>query len=213
MKNSTTLIRLRRFRRDEDGSALVEFGLVAALFLFLVFGLIDFGRLGYSYVMAQKATERATRIAVVRTPACTGVPSIISLGATAPALDTITFGASCSLDATLCSTEATISCSAASSTVGSEIYAQIQTLLPTNATPANLHFTYTHDPDLGFLGGPYTPIVTVDLRDLNFEFVTPVGALAALIGANANGTIGEDFAFPSMSNSLPAEILQDGDST
>jgi len=163
--------------------------------------------------MAQKATERATRIAVVRSPVCNGVPALNTRDPLAINLDTLTFGMSCSVDPQLCDTVATISCPASTNAVGSEIYAQIRTLLPTNATAENLHFTYTHDPDLGFLGGPYTPIVTVDLRDLDFEFVTPVGALAAIIGAGSANNIGEDFAFPSMSNSLPAEILLDGDAS
>ncbi|WP_375279733.1 TadE/TadG family type IV pilus assembly protein [Pseudooctadecabacter sp.] len=205
--------RFRRFRRDEDGATLVEFGLVAAFFLFLAFGLIDFGRLGFSYVMAQKATERAVRLAVVQAPICLGVPVINQRNPLSSANTALTVGMSCSADPTLCQTETTVSCSADHTQTGLEIYNQIRTLLPTNATAANLRFSYAFDPDLGFLGGPYTPVVTAELEELNFEFVTPIGALATVIGANSSTTIGEEFAFPSMSNSLPAEALFDGESS
>ena len=36
--------RMRRFRREESGAALLEFAIFATLLLFLVFGTIDFGR-------------------------------------------------------------------------------------------------------------------------------------------------------------------------
>lgn len=202
---------LRHFRRDEDGSTLVEFGLVAAFFLFMAFGLIDFGRLGYSYVMAQKATERAVRLAVVTPPVCTGVPLINQLSPGTTLGTDLTVGVSCSSEPGMCDTAGTVQCAATASPQGLAIYDQIRTLLPTNSTADNLAFAYSFDPDLGFLGGPYTPLVTAELRDINFEFVTPVGALATMIGANPTGTLGEEFAFPSMSNSLPAEALNDGE--
>lgn len=204
---------LMRFRRDETGATLVEFGLVAAFFLFLAFGLIDFGRLGFSYVMAQKATERAVRLAVVRAPVCLGVPLINQRNPLSLANSALTVGMSCSTDPTLCQSQTTVTCDAQTNATGQDIYDQIRVLLPTNATPENLRFSYAFDPDLGFLGGPYTPVVTAELQDLNFEFVTPMGALAALVGARPSGALGEEFAFPSMSNSLPAEALSDGESS
>ena len=78
-----------RFRRDEGGAALVEMGIIMPLFLLLAFGLIDFGRLGFAYVMAQKATEQAVRAAVVRTPACAGVPAATTRSTSAIWLPTV----------------------------------------------------------------------------------------------------------------------------
>jgi hypothetical protein len=49
--------------------------------------------------------------------------------------------------------------------------------------------------------------VTVEIINLNFEFVTPLGGLAALAGASNANTIGNDFEFPDMSASLPSEAL------
>lgn len=211
MKARVIISALRAFRRREDGATLVEFALVVPLFLLLAFGLLDFGRLGFSYVMAQKATERAVREVVVRTPVCTGLPEFNTRGGTSTALDEIRYGASCQSNSLLCADPGTVTCTAADgSATGSEIFVQIQTLLPTNALPQNLHFTYAFDENLGFLGGPYTPLVTVELRDLDFEFVTPIGALANLLSANDSGEIGQSFGFPSMSTSLPGEVLLDG---
>ena len=200
-----------RFRRDEGGAALVEMGIIMPLFLLLAFGLIDFGRLGFAYVMAQKATEQAVRAAVVRTPACAGVPAATtrSIG-----WSLTPYGTACSAGDGLCADPGSVSCTAAQSgATGAEIYARITALLPTNATPANLRFGYDYDGNLGFVGGPYTPRVTVEVIDLDFEFVTPIGALATLLGANADGKVGAAIAFPGMSASLSAEILMDGENT
>ena len=200
---------ITRFAREEGGAALVEMGIIMPLFLLLAFGLIDFGRLGFAYVMAQKATEQAVRAAVVRSPACQGVPSATtrSLG-----WALVPYGTACKAGDGLCADPGSVACTAnEADTTGSDIYARINALLPTNATPANLRFAYDYDGDLGFVGGPYTPRVTVEIVDLSFEFVTPIGALATLLGANEDGEVGAAIAFPSMSASLPAEILMDGD--
>ena len=201
---------LTRFRRDESGSTLVEFAIVAPIFLFLVFALIDYGRLGFSYVMAQKATERAVRMAVVRTPACAGVPTQNTRALTAAL--TTPYGSACT--GGICRAFATQSCSGDNgNATASEIFDAVSVWLPVNATAANLTFTYEYDARLGFLGGPYTPVVTVRIDDVDFDFVTPLGRLAALMGTDPDGRIGQSFAFPSMSVSLPAERLLSGETT
>jgi hypothetical protein len=64
---------------------------------------------------------------------------------------------------------------------------------------------------MGFLGGPFTPVVTVEIQNLNFNFIHPLAGLAGLAGATdttdqadaeANGV-----PMPSMSISLPGEDL------
>lgn len=199
---------IRRLRSDDEGGLLVEYGLVIGLLLFLLFGLIDFARMGYSYVMAQKAAELAVREAVVRQPACSGLPQTNVRGILTGTTDELEFGASCSIDASLCADVGTVSCTAANQTATSAmIWARIAPLMPSNATPENIEFTYKFDPNLGFLGGPYVPLVTVEIINLDFEFVTPLGALASLAGASDSGDVGNDFNFPSMSVSLPSEAL------
>jgi len=75
---------IRKFARDMGGTTLVELAIVLPIFLLIFFGLIDFGRMGAEYVMAEKAMQRAARIAAVRPPACAGVPTAISRGVVAP---------------------------------------------------------------------------------------------------------------------------------
>ena len=204
---------LSRFWRDEAGTTLVELAMVIPLFLLLFFALIDFGRMGAEYVMADKAMQRAARIAVTRPPACPG--TLPSSNARGTSLSAPKFGTSCSAAANVCAVPAAMTCIAvagnpsANPTVA-EIWAAISPLLPVSATEANLAFRYDFDPNLGFLGGPYVPMVTVDLVNLQFTFVTPLSGLAALASPGSTFTAGPTLAFPAMSTSLPAEDLAQG---
>lgn len=204
-------LRLRAFSRGEEGSTLVEFGLVTAILLLLIFGLIDFSRMSFSYVMASKAASQAVRIAVVSPPVCNGLPERNDRGPMEGNDEEVKFGASCSIDPGLCANPGKISCTASlTDPTVADIWSRIRPIMPSNATEANLRFTYEFTPDMGFLGGPYTPIVTVEIQNLDFEFVTPLGALATAAGAVGMETLGSNFSFPSMSASLPAEALFDG---
>lgn len=198
------------FTQDEDGSAMVEMGLILPLFLLLSFGLFDFGRLCFSHVMAQKATERAVREAVVRSPACPGVPTRVTRAENA---GDASWGASCSTQPGACANPGAFTCTAADGEdSATEIFDAVAILLPNGATTSNLRFHYDYDENLGFLGGPYTPRVTVEIVDLEFEFVTPIGALSRLDGGNET-ELGAARGFPAMSATLPAEILFDGESS
>ncbi len=199
------------FLKSEDGSTLVEFAIVTPIFFLLLFGLIDFGRLGFEYVMANKAVQLAARIAVARPPACPGVPLVNARGAVAVGSVPPFFGTNCRAGGTVCANPGTQTCvGVVSNATVSEIWTQISPLMPYNAVPANLTFAYSFNSDLGFLGGPYTPMVTVKVTNLNFNFVTPLGALAALATGNPSG-LPSQLPFPSMSVSLPAEDLALGE--
>lgn len=67
---------IRTFGRREDGASLIEYSVVISLFLLVFFAILDFGRLGFNWVMTEKAMQRAARIATVRPPVCAGVPEI-----------------------------------------------------------------------------------------------------------------------------------------
>lgn len=195
---------IRRYRAGEEGATLVEFALVVLFFLFLLFAIIDFGRLAYAWSSAQKATQVAARVAAVREPACGGVPQMNARGAGGAGYR---FGTMCSVGANLCLDPGTISCTGnpANATV-TEIFRRVRPLLPVNATEANLRFTYRYDANLGFLGGPYVPMVTVDLEGLQFEFVSNLGRMIGpLIGTTS--TLGADIALPRMSVTTPGEDL------
>jgi hypothetical protein len=68
--------RLRALRRDQRGTALVEFALIAPLLFLLIFGIIDFGRaLDYYNQMTQLAGQGARAAAVNRNPDGTALSS------------------------------------------------------------------------------------------------------------------------------------------
>ncbi len=206
---------LRELRDDEAGATLVEFALTVSLLLLLFFGLIDFGRLSYHWIGAEKATHLAARIAAVRPAICAGVPDTYVRGSDL----TVRFGTNCRSGQGVCSPVATVSCSGtAGHPVVAEIWNRIEPLLPNSASPSNLMFRYSYDPALGFLGGPYIPLVTVELgpdatgAPLQFEFATPLAALGALASGTAptgSGYMGP-ITFPTMSVSLPGEDLAVG---
>jgi uncharacterized iron-regulated membrane protein len=72
--------RLRLFGRDERGTALVEFALIAPFLFLLLFGIIDFGRaLNYYNQVTQLAGQGARAAAVNRNPDGTAITSGSSL--------------------------------------------------------------------------------------------------------------------------------------
>jgi len=72
--------RLRTLRRDQHGTALVEFALIAPLLFVLLFGIIDFGRaLDYYNQVTQLAGQGARAATVNRNPDGTAITSGSSL--------------------------------------------------------------------------------------------------------------------------------------
>lgn len=211
MPRHTSPILLRRCARDNSGATLVEFAVVLALFLLIFFGLIDFGRLAFNYVTAEKAMQVASRVAAVRPAACPGVALVhqraaVPLGAVPPQ-----YGTACNANAGICVNPGTVTCAGSTgNATAQEIWTLVSGGLPPDATIGNLLFSYSYDSNLGFLGGPYVPVVTVALQDLDFQFVSPLGALAVM-ASGVSSDLGTAIPFPSMSVSLPAEDLALGD--
>jgi len=222
-------IRYSRFLKDDAGTTLVEFAICITLYLLIFFAILDFGRLAYNWVMAEKAMQRAARIASVRAPICPGVPST-NLRAD---INDTTFpsGTVCRASAGLCFAVNPAPCTLSNANAASpdaiqtasEIWTAVRPMLPDNATNANVLVSYEFDPQLGFLGGPYTPLITAELvggpteggtfDDFTFVFVTPLSALAATAGAQDTDGIpidGASIPFPAISTTLPAEDLNVG---
>ncbi|SLN46384.1 TadE-like protein [Roseivivax jejudonensis] len=195
--------------RDESGAVLIELAAVLGVFFLLVLGLIDFGRLGFAHVLGEKATERAVRMAVVRPPLCPDVDTVVRRSALGLLQPGVTPGTRCADAPGVCRAPDPVSCTAADAGAGADaIWDRVAPFLPANAAPENLRFSYTWDPALNRLGAGYSPLVTVEITDLDFDFISPLGALAAAAGADDADSLGASLPFPSMSASHPAEDLQ-----
>jgi Flp pilus assembly protein TadG len=55
-----------KFRQTETGQALVEFTMVLPVLLVLLFGLVDFGRAFYSWLLVTNAAREGARVAAVQ---------------------------------------------------------------------------------------------------------------------------------------------------
>ncbi|WP_171126261.1 MULTISPECIES: TadE/TadG family type IV pilus assembly protein [unclassified Ruegeria] len=213
--------------RQERGAALVELAIVIPIFLFLIFGVIDYGRLYWSTTAAQKAMQTAARLATVGPPLCGALPPEHEI-ASGVGADT-RFGTLCRTGGLggICVDETnnlpdpctladvpTIYTGASDTQpdYADRIWAEIGPLLPPGSTRDNVQFTYSHDWQLGFLGGPYTPVVTADLVGVDFNFVMPLAGLAALAGGGPAVTSNtpNSISLPAMSTSVPAEDLAVG---
>jgi Flp pilus assembly pilin Flp len=194
---------VRDFWADEDGASLVEFSLVVLLFLFLLFAIIDFGRIGHAWVGANKATQLAARLAAVRPPVCPGVPLMnVRGGAGSPPA----FGALCRAASGVCANPGVITCTGtAANSTALEIFTAVQPLVPTT-TIGQMTYTYQFDQNLGFLGGPYVPMVTVEFTGVNFTFISRLSAFVVGLTGQAS-TLGAALTMPGMSVSLPGEDL------
>ena len=210
------------FWRDQSGTTLVELAMAVSVFLLILFGAIDFGRFYFHYVAAEKALGVAARTAAVRPPICSGLPGNNSRGTAPTGAIVPEYGSACSGVLTNASGVATggsicalviRSCTLASGTgstvAANEIWGRLAGALPPGATQANVQVSYSFDPKLNFLGGPYVPNVTMELTGLNFRFMSPLGQLARLTAGPALA-FDQEPPFPSLSTTVPGEDLATG---
>ena len=209
------LARLRHFRRDESGTTLVEMGLAISLTLLIFVVLLDFGRLAFNYVVAEKGVHTAARIAAVRPPVCTGVPEFHVRGTVPQNAERPRFGTACRAASYVCQDLGAVRCRlSGGDPTSEEIWAFVRPRLPNHATMSNVEVIYSPDPNLGFLGGPYSPVVTVEVTELEFEFLTPLGRIISLARGTTYAPTEERFdtiPFPRFSASVPGEDLNSGE--
>ena len=196
-----------RFWRENRGATLVELAMVFPLLLLLIFGVLEYGRLYWTVTTMQKAAQMVARITSVSPAICADVPS--TFGANGGITPPPRFGELCrtgSSCATVSDQTCNLSTASATSTL---VWDRIEDLLPPGATPSNILVTYSFDPTFGFVGGPYTPVITVEFTGLNFNFLLPIGPLAALAANDPSITSSSPttISLPSMSTSVPAEDL------
>lgn len=216
--------RFHKFLKNEEGTTLVELAICISLFLLILFAILDFGRLGYNWVVTEKAMQRAVRIASVRPPVCAGVPLYHHRDAGVPT--SYSAGTLCSTDGGICQ-QVNVQCllsspdgtSSDAQASADEIWTALQSLVPNDATRSNILLRYNYDRRLGFIGGPYVPVITAELvgtsngngfNDFMFTFVTPLSALAASASGSNASQIPGTIPFPDISVTLPAEDMNQG---
>ena len=66
----------RKTKKNERGATLLEFAIVATVFLSAVFGIIEFGRLFWTHNALRDAARRGTRYATIRKNDAAGIQAV-----------------------------------------------------------------------------------------------------------------------------------------
>lgn len=177
---------LNSFLRDRRASSAAEFALVLPLLIIFLFGIIDVGRLMWTWNRAEKATQIGVRYAVATDPVATGLATYsFATGTTAVpqgnAVDASYFS-SMTCDSTTCNSASAPCVGSAcaslitpyNSTAFTNIVDRMQSFLPELAS-ANVLVQY-QNAGLGYAGDPngadVSPLVTVSIRNLVFHPIT-----------------------------------------
>ncbi len=67
---------LFKFNKDQRGAALVEFAIVATVFLTVLFGILEFGRLYWTHNALRDAARRGVRYATIRKNDSAGIDAV-----------------------------------------------------------------------------------------------------------------------------------------
>lgn len=170
--------------RDRNGSSAAEFALVLPLLLIFLLGIIDVGRLMWTWNKAEKATQMGVRFAVVTSPVASDMAAFRFVGTGG-----LTQGDAIPLDAygtMKCyddpnSQAADIKCDActpacpwgqtADAPAYTRIYDRMRQFMPTLKSK-NVEILYKTS-GLGYAGDPNgpdaSPLVTVQLTGLTFQ--------------------------------------------
>lgn len=185
---------MRGLLRNESGTSSVEFTLVALVFFLFVFGIVDFGRAMWQWNAAAKATQMGARFAVVSAMAAPllatfdGIAAAGGNGLPVPEADIVPNPVICN----------SAGCNGYGWN-GAAFTAIVNRMQQYNnrIQAANVVVEYRHV-GLGFAGNPFgpdfVPVVTVRLRNMTFNFVTPlVAGLATITMPDFRTTLtGED---------------------
>ena len=204
----------RRLIRDERGISCVEFVIVATVFFMLIFGMVDFSRAMWEWNAAAKATQFGARYAVVSDIVSLDYKDFSALsisgvraGDDVPIKDS---GGNDIIAPIFCSDSdpgagLAIGCGTslgglAAAKANAVAFLAIVTMMQRHYDRVEAHnvvIEYRHI-GLGFAGNPVgpdvDPLVTVKLRDMEFNFITP--GLAGIFTLNlpdfAASLTGED---------------------
>lgn len=165
--------------RHCGGGAGAEFALVLPLLVILLFGIIDGGRFIWEYNRAEKATQVGSRMAVVTDIVSTDLRDNDYVG-----VDGLTAGQRipASVLGTIVCNDTGCTCTGACTGVGAgynaaafaKLVDRMNDIKP-DITAANVEVIYRGS-GLGYAGDPtgmsLSPLVTVELKDLQFQPIT-----------------------------------------
>lgn len=183
---------LRRLISDSKAASAAEFALVVPILLIFMLGTIDVGRLMWTWNRAEKATQVGARVAIVTNM----VPATLAsrnfaLNNAVPGGDPVPAS---QFSTTECTNTACTNGWGYDSAAFAEIVRRMKVIMP-EITPANVTVTYDNV-GLGYAGDPFgpdvAPLVTVRLRDINFD---PLSLWV----------FGATFPIPNVSTALTAE--------
>jgi hypothetical protein len=161
-----------RFLRDARAASTAEFALVLPLLLIFMFGIIDVGRLMWTWNRAEKATQMGARFAVVTNmvPATLATQNF-ALSNGVPGGSPVPTSA---FSSTSCDDAGCSGGWGYDSNAFSAIVTRMRLIMP-NITAANVIVDY-ENVGLGYAGDPngpdVAPLVTVRLRNMTFRPIT-----------------------------------------
>lgn len=186
---------LSRLARDQRGTTAVEFGLVCLVFVSMLLGVIDMGRLAWRINTAKAATREGVRLAVVS-------PMISTYMANYDGVSQGIAGGGVVSDMAFVCSGAGSSCAGPGdagfdTTTFNAVLAKMQAY-DGDIAAANVVITYRHV-GLGKVGNPYAPdmepLVTVSLTGMTFQ-----SAALQIFGV-------QPFTLPAMASTLSGESL------
>jgi Flp pilus assembly protein TadG len=180
---------VRRLWQDCRGGPAAEFALVLPLLILFLFGIIDVGRLMWTWNQAEKAAQMGVRLAVVTAPVASGLTSYsyatagtVSQGNVVP--QSLFGGIRCNNSTCTCLNQSG-TCPFGTTRNGTAFTAIVTRMagLKSDIAAANVVIDYTYS-GLGFAGDPngpdVAPLVTVKLQNLHFAPLILFGGTISL---------------------------------
>lgn len=185
------------FFKNERASTAVEFGLIAAVFVGMMLGIIDMARLVYEVNSAKAAARRGARVAVVSLPAVSQLINFDAITACSiPGGQPIPENAPCVPADSVCTSTGCGS--------GTFVKANFDTVFNAMSPyyrrlqPANVQITYGHRGlgTSGFIGSDIEPLITVRIINMTFQPVSlrifgvtsvPIPSVATTLTAESLG--------------------------
>lgn len=188
---------LTRFSRNNSGATAVEFALVVGLFLTLLLGIFDFGRMFFNWNKAAKATEMGVRLATVSDMVAVGLQDYDGLVVSGGNGLVVPIAAINGGQPVICKSGGDCGGFGFDQASFDNILARMQGISP-EIKAENLVIEYHHI-GFGFSGNPYgsdiSPNVTVRLENMQFDFIFPgLQSFMSLAMPELKATLtGEDF--------------------